>query len=77
MNNDSCDKIILANGAGARLIYCKNCDVVELEIGVISLRFSAEQIQQIANTVMKASLRLDRMTVPISHSSIARGSALH
>ena len=64
MSNEPCDKLILADGAGTRLIYCKNCDIVELEMGAISLRFSAEQIQQIANVIMKASLRLDQMVRP-------------
>ncbi len=59
--NNPCDKLILAESAGVRLIYCKNCNVVELEIGAISLRLSPEHTQQIANTMMKASLRLDRM----------------
>jgi hypothetical protein len=59
--NDPCDKLILAEGLGVRLIYCKNCDVIELEIGVISLRLNPSHVQQIANVMMKASLRLDRM----------------
>ncbi len=59
--NDPCEKLILAESFGARLIYCKNCDVVELEIGAISLKLSPNHVQQIANIMMKASLRLDRM----------------
>ena len=59
--NDPCDKLILAEGLGVRLIYCKNCDVIELEIGAISLRLNPSHVQQIANVMMKASLRLDRM----------------
>ena len=42
-----------------RLIYCKNCNVIEFEIGAISLRLSPSHVQQIANVMMKASLRLD------------------
>ncbi len=59
--NMPCDKLILAESLGVRLIYCKNCNVIELEIGAFSLRLSPEYAQQIANTMMKASLRLDRM----------------
>ncbi|MEQ1598439.1 MAG: hypothetical protein ABL880_03635 [Methylotenera sp.] len=59
--NNPCDKLILAQGLGVRLIYCKNCDVIELEIGAISLRLNPNHVQQIANVMMKASLRLDRM----------------
>jgi hypothetical protein len=61
MTNDPCEKLILAEGIGVRLIYCKNCDVIELEIGAISLRIAPAHIQQIANVLMRASLRLDRM----------------
>ena len=58
---DPCEKLILAEGLGARLIYCKNCDVIELEIGAVSLRLNPNHMQQIANVMMKASLRLDRI----------------
>jgi hypothetical protein len=77
MSNEPCDKLILADGAGTRLIYCKNCDIVELEMGAISLRFSAEQIQQIANVMMKASLRLDQMVRPQQNLSQAKALFLH
>ena len=59
MINDPCEKLILAEGLGVRLIYCKNCNVIELEIGAICLRLSPNHVQQIANVMMKASLRLD------------------
>jgi hypothetical protein len=58
---DPCEKIILAESLGVRLIYCKNCDVIELEIGAISLRLAPAHMQQVANIMMKASLKLDRM----------------
>ncbi len=67
--NDPCDKLILAEGLGVRLIYCKNCDVIELEIGAISLRLNPNHVQQIANVMMKASLRLDRMVSPSGAST--------
>jgi hypothetical protein len=59
--NDYCEKIILAESLGVRLIYCKNCDVIELEIGAISVRLAPTHMQQVANIMMKASLKLDRM----------------
>ncbi len=59
--NNPCEKIILAESLDVRLIYCKNCDVIELEIGAISMRLAPTHMQQVANVMMKASLRLDRM----------------
>jgi hypothetical protein len=59
--NDPCEKLILAESLGVRLIYCKNCNVIELEIGAISMRLAPTHMQQVANLMMKASLKLDRM----------------
>jgi hypothetical protein len=76
--NSPCDKLILAEGLGVRLIYCKNCDVIELEIGAISLRLNPNHVQQIANVMMKASLRLDRMVnVNSTPNNLENMQALH
>jgi hypothetical protein len=76
--NDPCDKLILAEGLGVRLIYCKNCDLIELEIGAISLRLNPNHVQQIANVMMKANLRLDRMvSVPSTRTNIENLQHLH
>jgi hypothetical protein len=76
--NDPCDKLILAEGLGVRLIYCKNCDVIELEVGAISLRLNPNHVQQIANVMMKASLRLDRMvSVNNTPTNIENLQSLH
>lgn len=74
-DNAACEKIILADSLGVRLYYCPNCEVVELELGSISIRLSPSSIQSIANIMMKASLRLDTVyqhtmparTSPIEH----------
>jgi hypothetical protein len=72
--NEPCDKLILAKGLGVRLIYCKNCGVIELEVGAISLRLNPSHVQQIANIMMKASLRLDRIvntnSTPLSSENL-------
>lgn len=57
--DEPCNKVELANAYGIRLIYCASCQVVELEIGAISLRLCPDMVQRIANVMMKASLRLD------------------
>lgn len=59
--NNPCEKLILAESLDVRLIYCKNCDVIEMEIGAVSLRLNPNHLQQIANVMMKASLRLNVM----------------
>lgn len=59
--NAVCEKIELANTGGVRLIYCEECQVVELEIGAISVRLCPDVIQRIANVMMKASLALEHV----------------
>ncbi len=57
-----CEKIELAETAGFRVIYCSNCQVVELEVGALSLRLTPEMAQHFANVLMKGSLKLERLT---------------
>ena len=56
-----CEKIELANSCGVRLIYCQDCEVVELEIGAISVRLCPDVIQRVANVMMKATLKLEHI----------------
>ena len=62
MNQTTCEKIVLADAIGLRLIYCKDCNVVVFEIGAVSLRLCPDVVQRMANMLMKASLKLDRLT---------------
>lgn len=57
-----CEKVVLAETAGFRVIYCMQCQVVELEMGALSMRLTPEIVQQFANILMKGSLRLERLT---------------
>lgn len=61
MKDTFCEKLILADSLGVRLTYCPDCNVVELEIGAISLRLKPDVIQRVANIMMKASLQLDHI----------------
>lgn len=61
MNEAFCEKMILADSLGVRLTYCPDCNIVELEIGAISLRLNPDVIQRMANIMMKASLQLDHI----------------
>ena len=56
-----CEKIILGESLGVKLIFCQDCNVVELEIGAVSVRICPDVIQQVANVMMKASLHLDQV----------------
>ena len=61
MRQINCKKIELASALNMRLLYCKNCEVITLEIGAISLNLSPKTIWRIANMMMKASLKLENI----------------
>ena len=77
MRGNLCDKIELASGLGVRLTYCKNCQVVELEIGPVSLTLSPDMIQRVANILMKASLKLDHVNAANKKTAFVQPQQMH
>ena len=77
MRGKLCKKTDLANGLGVRLLYCESCQVVELEIGAISLKLSPEMIQRVANIMMKASLKLDHVNALNKKPAFAQPQLMH
>ena len=72
-NDSGCAKFELANSCGVRLIYCQDCQVVELEIGAISVRLCPDVIQRMANVMMKASLKLEHVAALNNKLPMATG----
>ena len=57
--NASCVRILLAKNEAGRVGYCEGCDVVELEIGAMSLRIDAKDLHYLANLFKDADVRLN------------------
>lgn len=55
---ESCLRILLAKNDAGRIGFCENCDVVELEIGAVSLRITAEDLHYVALIIKDADVRL-------------------
>ena len=77
MSQSDCTKIELANSLGVRLLYCKNCEVVELEIGAISIKLSPDMIQRMANVMMKASLKLEHVNATSKSQTFIQPQLMH
>ena len=77
MRSNLCDKIELASGLGVLLLFCKKCQVVEMEIGAISLKLSPDMIQRLANIMMKASLKLDDVIAMNKKSAFVQLQLIH
>jgi len=74
------DDVILADNLGLKLVFKPHNNMVELELGAIAIKLSPDKIQRVANLLMKASLKLDKVEHELRQSESARKrqlSALH
>lgn len=52
------NRILLNKNTIGRVEFCEGCDVVELEVGAISLRLHAQDMSQFSALIKEAELRL-------------------
>ena len=52
-------RILLAKNASGTIAFCEGCDVVELEIGAVSMRIDAESLQALNGLFKDADTRLN------------------
>ncbi len=64
---DSCLRVLLAKNQAGRVGFCETCDVVELEIGAISIRITAEDLHQVTQLLKDADVRLAYYRLEKSH----------
>jgi hypothetical protein len=59
MSKDTaCTKALLAKNHAGRVGYCESCDVVELEIGPVSLRVVAADLPIISQLIKEADANM-------------------
>lgn len=51
-------RILLAKNTAGSIAFCEACDVIEMEIGAISLRIDAESLEALSNLLKDADVRL-------------------
>ena len=51
-------RILLAKNTSGSIAFCEACDVVEMEIGAISLRIDAESLEALSTLLKDADVRL-------------------
>jgi hypothetical protein len=56
--NTACTKVLLAKNEAGRAGYCEGCEVVELEIGPISLRVVAADLPIISQLIKEADANM-------------------
>lgn len=78
--NTTCTKVLLAKNDAGRVGYCEGCDVVELEIGPISLRVVAADLPIISQLIKEADANMAhyRLAKDYEQRQLALGAeALH
>ena len=51
-------RILLAKNTAGTIAFCEACDVVEMEIGAISLRIDAESLEALGSLLKDADIHL-------------------
>ena len=51
-------RIVLAKNAGGTIVYCEGCNVVEIEMGAMSMRIDAPSLAALATLFKEADIRL-------------------
>lgn len=51
-------RILLAKNTAGAIAFCESCDVIEMEIGAISLRIDAESLEALSVLLKDADIRL-------------------
>jgi hypothetical protein len=51
-------RILLAKNIAGAIAFCEGCDVIEMEIGAISLRIDAESLEALSVLLKDADIRL-------------------
>ena len=52
-------RILLAKNENGSLAYCEGCDVVELELGAVSMRVDAQSLETLNSLFKVANIRLN------------------
>ena len=59
-SEQSCYKVVLAESASIRIIHCQRHQMVELEIGPISMRLHKSSFSTLGFLIAEATSKLDR-----------------
>lgn len=52
-------RVLLAKNTAGAIAFCEACDVVEMEIGAMSLRIDAESLAALSSLLKDADIRLN------------------
>ena len=62
--SDGCKRNVIAGGPGCRVLYCRDCNVAELELGSMSMRLEEHAFRTLAAILQEACVELDGGSLP-------------
>ncbi|MDR5170954.1 hypothetical protein IHQ56_03885 [Methylobacillus flagellatus] len=65
---NNCRRVVLAGAEGCRVLYCEECNVMEIEVGALSLRLEDHAFNSLAEMIQEAATRLAIYSANKSHS---------
>ena len=70
-------RILLAKNNAGAIAFCEACDVVEMEVGAISLRIDAESLEALSILLKDGNTRLSyyRLEMAIAEQKLAQKQA--
>jgi hypothetical protein len=54
-------KTILAGNVDSNVVYCENCNVLELNLGGLTLRLNPESLHALSSVLTNATVSLDKL----------------
>lgn len=65
-SEETCRKVLLADEDACRVLYCAHCNVAEVSVGAVSLRFYPESLQLLAQGLAHAVAGLEQLQQQVS-----------
>ncbi|MDI1309931.1 MAG: hypothetical protein PSV17_10950 [Methylotenera sp.] len=56
--DEVCRKIVLAGGEGCQIVYCEGCQVVEVQLGAISVHLELTALHNLQSILGQAAIKL-------------------
>jgi hypothetical protein len=69
-------KTRLAGSDDSNIVYCEHCDVLELNLGGLTLRLNPESLQTLSSVLNHAKVRLDRLQNVASATETAQSACV-
>lgn len=67
MNTEqTCHRVLLADEEACRVLYCQHCNVAEVSIGAVSLRFYPESLRLLVQGLAHALQGLEQLQQPVA-----------